>query len=584
MAGPKEPDEATLQARGGEVEGMEWVLYDRSRQATAGEDGEEDEDEAPRRRRVERMKEREVVEGSFDPETNGFSRNEALYGQKVTLAPARNRCLVCGASAGNGSILTPVALGTSAAVRVVAEGLVEGLADEHRTTRPAGYDGKERLLVFADSRQDAAHQARFITYAGRYDRMRRRLVRLLSDAPGGLTIGDAVQRLAARGAERHDNPKIDRAANLAYLPESVQRKARAWEEAPLLDDLALGAAYRATVFNLGLVGVRYEKLAELLDGEGKGLAANLGLSTRQLAHVARCLLDEMRGRGALSRPMLTVHPLNPGCPDEFREADWERRIKKPRGYACDSSGRPVVAVDEAKLPDGVGVNNLWRRHGKGGGTPRMQATFTHLLARLGARAPEAEDVVSLLDLLAPVLVKPVKLQGYKKAIDLLQVNDEAVLLVVPRPSERYRCTVCNVKMPWVDPGSPCPRCEGSFELWPAAEVDGNRYVQRIRKDDVLPLVAGEHTAQVTGEERIVLEEAFKAPPSVSPLNVLACSPTLEMGIDVGGLDAVLMRNVPPRPDNYAQRGGRAGRRSRVGIVLAYARNTPHDQYFFDKPA
>lgn len=588
LVGAKDPEAAGLKPRAGETEGVEWVVYDRTRQETAGEEEEEAEEgegpPAPRGRRVERMKEGPVVDGSFDPDTSGFSRNESLYRQKVTLAPARNRCLVCGASAGSGAILTPVALGTSAAVRVVAEGVVEGLADEHRTARPAGYDGKERLLVFADSRQDAAHQARFITYAGRYDRMRRRLVRLLADAPDGLTIADAVQRLTARGAELRDNPKIDRAAKLAYLPESVQRKARAWEEAPLLDDLALGAAYRATVFNLGLVGVRYERLDALLGGEGKALANQLGITTRQLAHVARCLLDEMRGRGALSRPMLTYHPLNQNCPDEYREADWERRIKKPRGYACDASGAPASSLEESKLPDGVGVNNVWRRPGRGGGSPRMQATFTHLLARLGGRPPEADDLLALLSLLSPIFVAPVKLSGFRKTIDLLQVNAETVLLVSPAPGDRHRCSVCNVKMPWVAPGDPCPRCEGLFEPWPVAEVDANRYVQRIRKVDVLPLVAAEHTAQVTGEQRIAIEEAFKAKPEDSPLNVLACSPTLEMGIDVGGLDAVLMRNVPPRPDNYAQRGGRAGRRSRVGIVLGYSRNTPHDQYFFDRPA
>jgi len=105
----------------------------------------------------------------------------------------------------------------------------------------------------------------------------------------------------------------------------------------------------------------------------------------------------------------------------------------------------------------------------------------------------------------------------------------------------------------------------------------------IRKKEAIPLVAKEHTAQVTIEERAAIEDCFKAGAGVSPVNLLSCSPTLEMGIDVSGLDAVVLRNVPPRPDNYAQRGGRAGRRSRVGIVVGYARSTPHDQYFYDKP-
>ena len=44
-----------------------------------------------------------------------------------------------------------------------------------------------------------------------------------------------------------------------------------------------------------------------------------------------------------------------------------------------------------------------------------------------------------------------------------------------------------------------------------------------------------------------------------------------------------MRNVPPNPANYAQRTGRTGRRSRMGMAVGFARNTPHDGYFFDHP-
>jgi hypothetical protein len=207
-------------------------------------------------------------------------------------------------------------------------------------------------------------------------------------------------------------------------------------------------------------------------------------------------------------------------------------------------------------------------------------------------------MADLLDFLSrgPRLLQAQALHGYRKGRRLLQVSADAVLLEWVQPQDRFRCSICNVRMPWTREGAPCPSCHGVLVPWPAADVERSRYVQRILKPNLMPLSAGEHTAQITGDDRIELEEDFKAPPPGfkppagwtgtsrrSATNVLACSPTLEMGIDVGGLDAVVMRNIPPRPDNYAQRGGRAGRRSRVGIVLGYARSTPHDGYFFDKP-
>ncbi|TNF24070.1 MAG: DEAD/DEAH box helicase [Deltaproteobacteria bacterium] len=569
----------------------EWLLYDRERFETGDDEGLVGVEQ--------QMRKRPVLEGSFDPATCSFSVDESLYPMRAVLAPARNRCLVCGGTAGAHDVLTPVSLGTSAAVRVVAEGLCEGLAVQN--AERADHDGKERLLIFSDSRQDAAHQARFITYAGRYDRMRRRLIRVLEEAPGQrATIAEVLTKLVAMAVERADNPHTRGFDDADFLPRHVQDRARAWEEAPLLDDLSVSAGYRASLLNLGLVGVRYEHLDAHIAKNSAGLAGKLGLTTGQLAYVSRCLLDEMRRRTALSRPMLCYHPGSPSCPEEFRgPADWERRIKTPAGYACDSQGTPLGWLDDSEVPEGISKRNAWRRPRAGGRSPSLEAKLRHLLKRMGGAEPDDERMVELLDLLAsgPRLIVAQPLHGYRKGRRLLQVSADVVSLELVKPEERMRCSVCNVRIPWAAAGSPCPSCHGVLEQWPREEIERNRYVQRIQRSDLMPLSAGEHTAQITGEDRIELEEDFKAPPPGfrpppgwsgtsrrAATNVLACSPTLEMGIDVGGLDAVVMRNIPPRPDNYAQRGGRAGRRSRVGIVLGYARSTPHDGYFFDKPA
>lgn len=106
------------------------------------------------------------------------------------------------------------------------------------------------------------------------------------------------------------------------------------------------------------------------------------------------------------------------------------------------------------------------------------------------------------------------------------------------------------------------------------------------------LEAQEHTAQVDSERRERLEKRFRnesnagasGSPSLLPLPLLFCSPTMELGVDISSLDVVYMRNVPPTPANYAQRAGRAGRSGRAALAITYcAAASPHDQWFFGKP-
>ena len=65
----------------------------------------------------------------------------------------------------------------------------------------------------------------------------------------------------------------------------------------------------------------------------------------------------------------------------------------------------------------------------------------------------------------------------------------------------------------------------------------------------------EHSAQLQPLALSAIEESFKK----KEINVISCTPTMEVGVDIGGLDVVLQGNLPPEKANYLQRSGRAGR-------------------------
>ena len=133
-------------------------------------------------------------------------------------------------------------------------------------------------------------------------------------------------------------------------------------------------------------------------------------------------------------------------------------------------------------------------------------------------------------------------------------------------------------------GARCPmyRCTGVLQ--PVAFEDEHGYYRRIFKQGRIHRVfAAEHTGLLGREDREALEISFKRGQEPDAPNLLTCTPTLEMGIDIGDLSAVMLCSIPPLPANYVQRVGRAGRSTGNALVLAIANARPHDRYFFEQP-
>ena len=122
-----------------------------------------------------------------------------------------------------------------------------------------------------------------------------------------------------------------------------------------------------------------------------------------------------------------------------------------------------------------------------------------------------------------------------------------------------------------------------LRLVSAAELDADARYGRLRREyrDNETFIGGlwaeEHSAQRSSSENRKLQDLFKA----GVRNALSATTTLELGIDIGGLNLALLGNVPPGKANYLQRAGRAGRRADgSSLVLTFARPRPFDRAVF----
>lgn len=174
-----------------------------------------------------------------------------------------------------------------------------------------------------------------------------------------------------------------------------------------------------------------------------------------------------------------------------------------------------------------------------------------------------------------------KIYGLKK--DHVYISSDVVQLRCDTCGSTYAVSETDERL-WH--GAHCQRvsCSGTLERIENAEL--GYYGRLYSGGDMVRINAREHTGLLKRDEREELENDFKRGKDTQKIwdpNVLSCTPTLEMGIDIGDLSTVILCSMPPAQSQFLQRAGRAGRKDGNALTLAVANARPHDLYFYADP-
>lgn len=408
-------------------------------------------------------------------------------------------------------------------------------------------ESRRKVLAFADGRQEAAFFAWYLqdTYEAIHSRVLilRALREIANTDAAEVGIGELAlemrEQLKSGGGS---DPRTDR--------EWLQS---AWVH--LLREL-LTDQPRISLEGVGLVRWFFHLPPDVKLPESLGQKP-WNLEVAEARKVVANLLDSLR----------TDHSVELDTGDSVRIQWDDLNLKAKQSQMAIGGGQSTKAWDGAKTRRVALLTRWLERHGPAGMT-------------------SAERVAAAQELLREVWEMAARYQG---AVPLLRASGNGRrgnprwwrAQLLQEGDTLFKCETCG-RLHADSIGNVCARygCPGVLvQADCEAPVAADHY--RVLYGKPLPpaLRAEEHTAQIAREEARSFQDDFEA----GRIHLLSCSTTFELGIDLGDLDTIFLRNAPPEPFNYAQRVGRAGRRVHPGFAITYCRRRPHDQAAFDDP-